>query len=233
VKQRVWPRHGLAWIVIVGMALFGAVGAQRLATRSGVWTPRALRVSNGILEGSQVCQTFVARYPGLDTLRILLATYGRDNRGVLILHLRDAPNSGHDLATLFVNAGEVTDNDFYEFAFAPIRDSQGRSLAFCVEFPVGSKDNALGVWGAVTDDYPDGKASFQGIDPGEVSDLVFELDYAFVFPQTLFAAVDRLAADKPLWWGRSVFYWALGGAYLVLVYVLVFSLAHGDKECRE
>jgi hypothetical protein len=233
VKQRTWQKHGLALVAILGMALLGAVGAQRLAARSGTWTPRELHVSSEILGGSQACQTFVARWPGLDTLRVLLATYGRDNRGMLILHLRDAPNAEQDLATLFVDASEVTDNVFHEFTFAPIDDSQGRPLSFCVEFPLGTKDNALGVWGATMDDYPDGEASFQGIDPGRVSDLVFELDYAFIFPQTLFAAVDRLAADKPLWWGHSEFYWALGGVYLALVYVLVFALAQRDEERSE
>ena len=150
-------------------------------------------------------QSFVARYPNLSGVELHLATYS-DKAGPapasLVLHLRDAPGRGPDIATVRLPAGEMLGaNPWYLFSFPPIADSQDRAYYLTVESPDGASGRAISLFSweppPESDPYPGGTAYRDG--QAEGGDLSFGLRYA-PSPLAAWAQVARaLSTNMALW----------------------------------
>jgi len=173
-----------------------------------------------LVASTQACQTITAEYPGLFLVDIKFATFARANTGPVIFHLRVSPDAAEDLFTTTIEAADVEDNAYYSFEFPSLADSAGRTLYFCLEAPQAEPGNAITIWGATEDEYPNGEAVLVGLEDRGVRDLTFRLGYDP--PLTVKAGIllDRLAANKPSLWGDKQFYIVLALAYLVLLYIL-------------
>jgi hypothetical protein len=225
----------LAWLGAVAggaaVLVLAIAGARQMVARSDRAPTQDLRVSGQLTGSALICQTLVTRYPGLAQIRVRLATFGRQNSGMLTAHLRTAPQATQDLFTWTVDAATVQDNTLQAFDVVPAISEQGRTLAFCLAMPGGTPGNAIGVWGTRQDAYERGTAVVEGLPDAGIRDLVFELEYR-VPPGRIFAVLGgRLAETKPMWWGKPWLYLVLGAAYVALLALLLYSEFCG-RRCR-
>lgn len=173
------------------------------------------RVLAGEIRGTiTIGQTFTAPYNGLYRIDVMMATYARQNTQDVIFHLRESPEEEVDLAKIVVNASELEDNTFWPFTLDPIRDSAGRSYYFFFESPQSVPGDAVTIWGLFEDTYPDGQG-FRN-HRGGAGDLSFLTYYRPSLLEKADILLDRLAANKPLFWGDRRFYLLLALLYLSL-----------------
>jgi hypothetical protein len=227
--MRAWRVHlaGLSGVALV--LLLGMLGIQK--TADGVHTePRYTSMSavaGELLASGRLGQTFVAEYPGLSRVEVVLATLGRDNTGPVVFHLQDAPAASRDIITLTIDAGQAADA-YHAFEFSPIGDSAGRAFYFFLEAPKAEPGNAIGVWGATEDVYPDGEAVMRGVEDHGVRELQFRLGYDAPLMGKVGIFMDRLTANKPSLWGNVWLYVLLGATYVVLLYALIVQMVGTD-----
>lgn len=104
-------------------------------------------VPGQILAGESVGQTFIARYDGLSSVEVHIATLGLEadpTRSTLVMHLRAGPTSSTDLATAIIPPAQTLDPDpWYTFSFSPIAHSRDRSYFLLVESPDGTPSKGL------------------------------------------------------------------------------------------
>ncbi|MBU0703224.1 MAG: hypothetical protein KKC18_05090, partial [Chloroflexi bacterium] len=180
----------------------------------------------------EACQPFTAEYPSLSLVEVRFATYARENTGPVIFHLRASPDAADDLFAATIEAADLEDNAYHTFEFPPLRDSAGRSFCFCLEAPEAEPGNAITVWGATEEAYPDGEAVLEGLKDRGVRDLTFRLGYDPPLRVRAGILLNNLAANKPSLWGDRWFYILLAAAYLALLYTLfarVVGLAASEK----
>jgi hypothetical protein len=182
--------------------------------------PSLLEVRDGV----QVGQSFVAHYPGLYRLDVLLTTSGRRDVADLVFHLRADGPEGAELFTTSVDGAAIVDNAFQPFTFPPLDDSAGRTYFFYLEAPGAGPQNAVGVWISSGDRNPEGRAflSLISASPGPEGwlpsgDVGFMVHYKGRPLESIPIFLRRLTADKPALWGKVWFYLLLLALYLVLL----------------
>lgn len=222
--MQAWKTHLVTLGSMAVLLLLGYFGMNK--TIKNIYTEQSyFSVVVGEVVGSaSVGQTFITEYNGLSRIELLLTTYGRRNTGPLIFHLRTSA-ADNDLVTIAIDSGEVEDNTYQIFEFPPLRGLAGQHLYFFVEAPQATLGNAIGVWGVTEDVYPDGKAIVRGMQDQRVQDLAFRLGYHPSVLEKSDILLSRLAANKPSLWGDRKLYICLGGAYLVLCYIVLVQVA--------
>lgn len=230
--MRAWRAYLVASASVIGILLLGLIGIWRSVEDVNTDQPQASGTVGELLPSAIAGQTFIAEYPGLSRVEVLLATYARSNAGPLVFRLRSSPDTQEDLVTLAFDAADVVDNTYYTFEFPPIRDSAGRAFYFCLEAPEATPGNAISVWGSAEDAYPDGEAVLQGVAGNGVRDLTFRLGYHPPLWQRVNILAERITANKPSVWGDVRLYAVLAAAYLVLLFLLFARLlnAGADEE---
>ncbi|MFL5735100.1 MAG: hypothetical protein ACJ78Q_18245, partial [Chloroflexia bacterium] len=180
-------RAGLRWVWVVWwlVPVLGA-GCVLLASYSALSERRYSRangVTGELLAGHSVGQSFVARYDDLAGVELWLGTYGREGpaRASLVVHLREYPGAGPDLATARLMAGQVIgENPWQLFSFPPIAGSQDKEFYVEVESPDGKQGAALTLFrweSTVGDDpYAQGAAFVDGSQ--RAGDMAFGLIYS-------------------------------------------------------
>lgn len=173
----------------------------------------------GEIHGSMtIGQTFTAPYDGLYRIDVLMATYGRENTEDVIFHLlRSNRESEGDLVQISINGREIEDNQFHSLTFNPIGDSEGKSYYYYFDSPESVPGDAVTVWGTTKDLYAGGRA-FRNHRPGQ-GDLTFLTYYQPSSVDKVRILLDRLAQNKPLFWGDKRFY-----ILLALLYFSLFGL---------
>jgi glycosyltransferase involved in cell wall biosynthesis len=134
------------------------IKARWLARVKG-WAKRLLQAEQGLtlsrkpvqtlgeLTGKRrIGQSFVARRDGLHRIDVLVGTYGRRNTRDLILHLKESPTAGYDLATVRINACLLPDNHYAHFIFDPQPESRDKSYYFYLESPNSVPGDAVTLW---------------------------------------------------------------------------------------
>jgi hypothetical protein len=94
--------------------------------------PRVDFTDTPLSPGQTVGQSFTSRQPGLSSLEVFLAP-DQSGQGEIILHLRNSPQSGTDLASGSLPAGAVTQAGFYRFYFQPQADSFNKDYYLLIE----------------------------------------------------------------------------------------------------
>ncbi|HSX24417.1 MAG TPA: glycosyltransferase family 39 protein, partial [Candidatus Andersenbacteria bacterium] len=117
-------------------------------------------LNSGELTGTTtIGQTIVAKRNNLSGIGILIATYsGRDNTHPIVLHLRDSVRAENDIRIVSVPASKFGDNQFYNFLFKPIADSQGKTYFFAIDSPESVHGNAIAIDINNQDTYAQGTA---------------------------------------------------------------------------
>jgi hypothetical protein len=217
--------HLVAWGGVVLALAIGLMGFYQ--TFDGLYTeqPRASALVGELVAAAKVGQTFVAVYPGLAQVQVMLDAYDRRNTGPLIFHLRTAPDAADDLVVLTLDAAKIEKTGYYTFQFPPIHTGASQSFYFYLEAPQAKRGNAITVRGATEDVYPQGAAVLRGIQGPAVRDLAFRLEYDLPLMDRISLLSYRLAQSKPAMWGDKWLYILLAGAYLVSLYALFVRAA--------
>jgi hypothetical protein len=74
--------------------VIGLIGFRQAADKLHTEQPRASAVVGELVASARVGQAFVAEYPGLAQVQVMLDADDRRNAGSLIFHLRTAPGPG-------------------------------------------------------------------------------------------------------------------------------------------
>jgi len=220
-----WRTHLIALGGVALILTLGLLGIQEATDKVRTGQPHANKSVGELVASTQAGQTFTAEHSGLSLVEVRFATHARENTGPVIFHLRASP-AADDTFTATLEAADLEDNAYYAFEFPPIPDSIGRTFYFCLEAPEAEPGNAITVWGATEDEYPDGEAILDGLEERGVRDLTFRLGYDPPLGEKAAILLDRLAANKPSLWGDKRFYILLAAAYLALLYAL-FARALG------
>lgn len=118
-----------------------------------------------IVNGMQIGQTFYCNNNNLARIKVMLATFNRENHQDVIFHLKMSPDSKEDIYTEKFNASGVTDNAYRFFDFPPIPDSKGKTFYFSFESPQSKKGDAITVWASSEDKYKKGRMYINGKKP--------------------------------------------------------------------
>lgn len=224
IRKRLANPYGIAAICTVLVTVVGLAGLLKAELYTE--QPVATRPVGELTASVSIGQTFVSEYSGLYRIRVKLATYARENTGLIIFHLQ---HDSEELVTLSIDAAEVMDNAYYLFEFSPIIDSADKLLYFYLEAPEAEAGNAITLLGSKEDDaYSGGQAIFQGLGGNGIHDLAFRADYELPLWERLDATLDRLVAYKPSLWGDRRFYGVLGALYLVFLYFLIVQVASAE-----
>lgn len=225
--MRAWRGHLAALGGVLLLVVIGLLGVQQATEEVQTEQAEASATVGELVAGATAGQSFMAEYGGLAEVAVKVGTYERENEGALVFHL-DGPGLTGGI-TRTVNAAELKDNTYRAFEFPPIQDSAGRGFTFTLESPEAERGEAVTVWGAKENVYPDGEAVLTGLYRGErVADLTFRLTYEPPLLARVDLFLDRLAAGKPSLWGDRSLYVILGSAYLVLLYALFVTAAGRD-----
>ena len=218
--MRAWRTHLVALGGVALILTFGLLGIQKSVDQVSTRQPHTNKSVDELVASTQAGQTFTAEHSGLNLVEVRLATYARENTGPVIFYLKTSPDAAEDLFTFTLDAADLEDNAYRPFEFPPIPDSAGRSFYFCLEAPEAESGNAITVWGATEDAYPDGEAVLEGLKERGVRDLTFRLGYDPPLAERARILLENLVANKPSLWGDKRLYILLALAYLALLYAL-------------
>lgn len=181
-----------------------------------------------LMGGNRVGQQFIAPFPGLYRIDVMMDWATTETEQMVTLHLKSDPSAADDMWTSSFHAGDLENGTMYAAEFAPIRDSKGRSFYFYLE----SAD--LGPGSAPEIRYnPDATLENAGAFVNErpvAGDLQFYTHYTLRTRDKVDLLLTRLAAGRPYWLGSKSFYVGLAGVYLLL---LLAFLWHAGKAVLE
>jgi len=115
---------------------------------------------------TEIKQGFLARYPGLNQIDLLLIRSGESSQPIsLAFHLRENCDSQIDLRSTIVTVAHTDigngDGQFFPISFAPIDKSANRQFCFILEqASFSERGNVVGVWASLVDVYAAGQASY-------------------------------------------------------------------------
>ena len=124
-----------------------------------------------ITDKNTIGQTFISRTNNLSVIKVLLASYARQNTAEVTFHLKNHGNKLEDIAKIVVPAFKIEDNAWHSFNFPPLPDSKGKTYYFYLESPNAKKGNASTAWMSSTDKYKSG--TFMRNHLPEKGDLTF------------------------------------------------------------
>jgi len=227
-----WTALGGRRVVIAwGVALLGLLGvgwatAEDLTLIAG--QPVAVLSSEEIQGEVTVGQTFVAPYPGLTRIAVMMQPFDRVNTHEVIFHLKSGREAEQDIVTIRFIPHNLKSKTWYDFSFPPIEDSAGVAYYFYLESPSSTPGNAIAVMGQEGDPYPEGVAYVRGeAVPG---DMTFRTYYQASPGRRIDFLLTRFTANKPGVWGNRYFYAGLIVVYLVGTFVLLRQLAKNSER---
>jgi hypothetical protein len=156
------PIRGLLAAVAIGamltfnnMALFRyLVPVYYHATLPSAYQGESTDATARITGRTTAGQTFVARYPNLNHIEVVLSA-DRMLSLPLTLHLRNSLGESRDLTISTPIVQLSPDKAYYDFSFPPIPDSAGKPFYFFLEAPTMPEGEII-IWGATDEAYEDG-----------------------------------------------------------------------------
>jgi hypothetical protein len=106
-------------------------------------------------------QTFIANYPGLSQIDILLDDIS--SHSTVALHLRHSCNSTEDIARILVELAPNSEPEFYPFTFPKLDNSAGQEYCIVLESETSS-DTSITVQLSIGDLYPYGEATVHNLE---------------------------------------------------------------------
>jgi hypothetical protein len=129
--------------------------------------------SGELLPGRTIGQTFTAHQNGLRSVGLLVATYGKQLKGPLVFHLREAGNES-DLVILHTDLDQIQDNSWKLFNFRPIGNSAGRKFYAYLDAPESRSGDTMTLWSMAGNPYPSGELMINHVPaPGDLSLLLY------------------------------------------------------------
>lgn len=210
-------------IFVLGVLAIGLVLAGWAVLNAGVEGSNFALASPGELYGDiHYGQSFVASYPNLHRIDVVMSTYGRRNTRDVVFHLKEGLDIRADVASVTFNAGDVGDEAWQSFTFPALSDSAGQAYYFYFESPESEPGDAVSVMGREGDPYASGQAYINGQPfPG---DMAFRVYYRMSPRQKIDVVLSSLAANKPSLWGSKYPYMLLVAVYVLLLGALLWQI---------
>lgn len=216
----IWKRVAAWGFLVLGLLVIGYLAAEDLTRTAGQSV--GIFSSEEIQGDVRVGQTFVAPYPGLNRIDVMMDTFGRINTHEVVFHLRRGREAGEDIFAARFDARHVRDRGWQPFSFPPLGDPAGTTYYFFIESPDSTPGNAIAVMGREGDPYPQGAGYVK--DETAPGDMAFKTYYQASAPERLDFLLDRLTADKPSVWGDGYLYIGLALLYGVLLVICLSSV---------
>lgn len=135
------------WVLVCFFLLLVLTGCNPVYTQS-----QPLNTSFAILQpGTTLGQTFVASYNGLSGIEVILKPTIIQN-GIIILHLRSAPDAQYDLTTTSLPLESITKPGIYRFSFEPLLDSRRQYYYAFLEIQGETIIEVGSAWGGAYND---------------------------------------------------------------------------------
>ena len=115
-----------------------------------------------LVGGMEIGQTFYCHHNNLARIKVMLATYNRENHQYVIFHLKKSPSDDVDIYTEKFKASTVIDNAYRLFDFPPVSDSKGKMFFFSFESPRSKSEDAITIWSSNPDNYNKGSLYING-----------------------------------------------------------------------
>ncbi len=221
-----WKRISMGGTLITGLLLIGYMAAGDLTVTVGQDT--GVLTSEEIQGNVTAGQTFLAPYPGLNRIAVMMRTFERINTHDVIFHLKQGREAQADIVTASFNARDIGNRRWQSFAFPPLSDSAGITYYFYFESPQSIPGNAVAVMGQAGDPYPDGMAYVK--DETVPADMAFKTYYAVPLQKRFDFLLTQLTRDKPSLWGNRYFYIGLALIYLVLGVIFIKQVGELDES---
>jgi hypothetical protein len=167
-------------------------------------------------------QTFVASYPNLYRIDVVMSTYDRRNTKDVIFHLKQNLDAQTDIFSITLDAGDVKDKAWQSFTFVPLSDSMGQLYYLYLESPESERGDAITVMGREGDPYPSGQGYIN--DQPFPGDMAFRVYYKVNPIQKVNMVLESLAAKKPTVWGSKNLYIFLVALYVLLLGALLWQI---------
>ncbi len=211
-SARTWKQVVIWGVLLIGLLVIGYTASSDLTVSVG---QSAGFFSSEEIQGSVTAgQTFIAPYPGLNRIAVMMHTFDRVNTHDVTFHLKQGREAQEDIFTANFNARDVKDKQWQSFSFPPLDDSGGNTYYLYFESPGSTPGNAIAVMGQEGDPYPDGVGYVN--DEPVPGDMAFKTYYRATLPKHLDFLLDRFTANKPSLWGSRYVYVSLGIFYLAL-----------------
>ncbi|MCB0210232.1 MAG: glycosyltransferase family 39 protein [Anaerolineae bacterium] len=190
------------------------------------------------LVGSGVLgQTFEMDCNNFDHLAIELGVFDQPHSQPIQLTLATDPASSETLFSTEFDGNAIYDQQWLDFSFEPIPNSQGHSYFFFISSPSSTPEDSLtarGYTDTPIDQYKSGQAY-----AGELNNLQrIEADFAFVatcrqsFGEKLVAGIERMASEQLFWISWVPFYWGVLIVHVGMLTTAAFLLITEEKSRR-
>ena len=119
-------------------------------------------------------QTFHYNLNNLSGVSFKLGTYMRKNEGPLQIGIRNL-GSKRDIYQTSIQADSITDNEYFDFRFPPVKFSKGKDYYVYIKSLSSAKDKSITAYSSTVDSYPGGELFING-EP-QAGDLAFKVYY--------------------------------------------------------
>ena len=173
MKKRKFISLFYALSVIVTILIFFSIS---LPKKIVIFNQSENNTAVGEIYGDRkIGQTFIAEYNNLSAVKVLLATYNRENHAEFIFHLKSEVKSKEDIHIYRDDTMWVQDNKFFRFPFPKIKNSKRKRYFFYLDSPQSKQGNAITIWSNTEDLYKEGEKIVNGA--ASEGDLVFKTEY--------------------------------------------------------
>lgn len=221
----IWKQVVIWSALLMGLLVIGYVASSHLTVTEGQSV--GLFAPTEIQGSVTVGQTFIAPYPGLNRIAVMMRSFDRVNTYDVIFHLKQGREAHEDIFTASFNARDVKDKQWQYFSFPPLDDSAGKTYYLYFESPGSTPGDAIAAMGQEGDPYPDG-TGYVNNEPAP-GDMAFRTYYQAPLPERFGFVLARLAADKPSVLGNHYFYVGLALAYFGLGFIFVRRVTKLDE----
>lgn len=165
----------LIWLFLLLFTLFVPLNQ----TRTSIELTSHAKPIGEIVEGTAVTQTFKCNNQNINGFSVLLATYARENKGVLNISLASL-STAEDIQSWRIDVSTLRDNSFVDFMLhEPYACQEGEAFKISISSQDGSYGNAVTIWASDSDVYSDGESGYN--DEKTTSDWCFKTYYNVSF----------------------------------------------------
>jgi hypothetical protein len=172
---------------------------------------------------ASVGQQFVAPYPGLYRIGVVLDRATSASAQPVTFHLKSDPAASEDLWTATFSTGDVQGSASHTFEFEPIHDSQDQAFYFYLSSPDSGPGDAIAAR------YSPGTMleGATAVVDGEplAGNLQFQTQYALRTRDKAALFIRRLAQDRSYLLGAQGFYVGLAAVYALVLLVFLYLVA--------
>jgi hypothetical protein len=212
-------------LVVLALIVIGAVGQLSVTPWGNISGDDR---SAAIAGSTRVGQQFIAPFPGLYRIEVMLDPTTVQNPQPATLRLQGETSGANPLAYGEFQTSDIKEDTPYSIEFPPIQDSAGRAIAFTFESPQSSPGDALTIHYDPDSILEGASATLNG--QAVAGNLKFRTYYSLRTRDKLDILLARMAAGRPYMLGSKGFYVGLAVAYALVLGIFLWHVAQTILE---